>query len=155
MTENFFISSERNEEIQLNFQERCLIKITLKVTNQGFPLSLQDLLFGKPHGVKLTIPAVLGLISMLLKVKLSFSKKKNFFICPNVSCLKNDETAFSFNLKALFVLKIFFFNCYLAVPRPTLGHSQGDSLTNLMLITAFLYMFDPKVTGSLVTRLGP
>ena len=108
LTENFFISSERNEEIQLNFQERCLIKITLKVTNQGFPLSLQDLLFGKPHGVKLTIPAVLGLISMLLKVKLSFSKKKNFFICPNVSCLKNDETAFSFNLKALFVLKIFF-----------------------------------------------
>ena len=32
----------------------------------------------------------------------------------------------------------FFFNCYLAVPRPTLGHSQGDSLTNLMLITTFV-----------------
>ena len=32
----------------------------------------------------------------------------------------------------------FFFNCYLAVPRPTLGHSQGDSLTNLMLITVFV-----------------
>ena len=31
----------------------------------------------------------------------------------------------------------FFFNCHLAVPWPTLGHSQGDSLTNLMLITAF------------------
>ena len=31
----------------------------------------------------------------------------------------------------------FFFNCYLADPRPTLGHSQGDSLTNQMLITAF------------------
>ena len=28
-----------------------------------------------------------------------------------------------------------FFNCYLAVPGPTLGHSWGDSLTNLMLIT--------------------
>ena len=32
----------------------------------------------------------------------------------------------------------FFFNCYLAVPRPTLGHSQGGSLTNPMLITAFV-----------------
>ena len=30
-----------------------------------------------------------------------------------------------------------FFNCYLAVPWPTLGHSQEDSLTNPMLITAF------------------
>ena len=34
----------------------------------------------------------------------------------------------------------FFFNCYLAVPLPTLGHSQGDSLTNLMLITVFLHV---------------
>ena len=32
--------------------------------------------------------------------------------------------------------KIFFFNCYLAVPWPTLGHSQGDNPTNPMLITA-------------------
>ena len=32
----------------------------------------------------------------------------------------------------------FFFNCYLAVPRPHLGHSEGDSLTNPMLITAFV-----------------
>ena len=31
----------------------------------------------------------------------------------------------------------FFWNCYLAVPRPTLGHSRGDSLINPMLITAF------------------
>ena len=34
--------------------------------------------------------------------------------------------------------KYIFFNCYLAVSRPTLGHSQGDSLTNPMLITAFV-----------------
>ena len=34
----------------------------------------------------------------------------------------------------------FFFNCYLAAPRPTLGHYWGDSLTYPMLITAF-YMF--------------
>ena len=30
-----------------------------------------------------------------------------------------------------------FFNCYLAVPWPTLGHCRGDSLTNPILITAF------------------
>ena len=35
--------------------------------------------------------------------------------------------------------KMFFFNCYLAAPRPTLGHYQGGSLTHPMLITAFLY----------------
>ena len=32
---------------------------------------------------------------------------------------------------------VLFFNCYLAASRPTLGHSQGVSLTNSMLITAF------------------
>ena len=31
-----------------------------------------------------------------------------------------------------------FFNYYFAVPRPTLGHSQGDSLTNPMLIITFV-----------------
>ena len=31
-----------------------------------------------------------------------------------------------------------FFTCYLAVLRPTLSHSQGDSLTNPMLIIAFV-----------------
>ena len=33
-----------------------------------------------------------------------------------------------------------FFNCYLALPRPTLGHSQRDSLTNPMLIMAFVHV---------------
>ena len=36
-----------------------------------------------------------------------------------------------------------FFNCYLAASQPTLGHYQGDSLTNLMLITA-LQPFRPE-----------
>ena len=49
----------------------------------------------------------------------------------------------------------FFFNCYLAAPRPTSGHYRGDSLTHPMLITAFFCIFDLKVTGSLVVRLGP
>ena len=39
----------------------------------------------------------------------------------------------------------FFLNCYSVTPQPTLGHSQGDSLTNLMSITAFFF------TGSLLS----
>ena len=49
-------------------------------------------------------------------------------------------------------IKNLFFNCYLAAQRPALGHSQGDSLTDSMLITAFFIYAEPKVTGSLVTR---
>ena len=52
------------------------------------------------------------------------------------------------------ILFFFFFNCYLAAPWPTLCHYRGDNLTHPMLITAF-YIFDPRVTGSLVTMLGP
>ena len=37
-----------------------------------------------------------------------------------------------------------FFNCYLAAPRPTLGHYRGDSLTHPMLITAFFLHFRPE-----------
>ena len=36
-----------------------------------------------------------------------------------------------------------FFNCYFAAPRSPLGHSQGDSLTNPMIITAFA-QFQPE-----------
>ena len=43
---------------------------------------------------------------------------------------------FFFSKKLIF----FFFKCYLAAPRPTLGHSQGDSLTNPTLITAFVHI---------------
>ena len=46
-----------------------------------------------------------------------------------------------------------FLNSYLAAPQPTLGHYRGDILTHPMLITAF-YIFDSKVTGSLVTKVG-
>ena len=38
---------------------------------------------------------------------------------------------------------LFFFNCYLAVPQTTLGHSEGDSLTNPMSITLFVHIL-PK-----------
>ena len=58
--------------------------------------------------------------------------------------LKNQHTHLSsFHLKL-----VHFLNFYLAILRPTLGYSRGDSLTNPMFITAFLsHNFDPKVTG--------
>ena len=43
---------------------------------------------------------------------------------------------------------LLFFKCYLAVPRPTLGHSQGGSLTNSMLITAFVHVPSKDHRGS-------
>ena len=50
--------------------------------------------------------------------------------------------------------KDFFFNFYLAVPWLTLGHYQGDSLTQLMLINAYL-QYQPEGHWSLEKRLGP
>ena len=56
---------------------------------------------------------------------------------------------FTLKANAQYPLNIFrkkiqvFFNCYLAVHRQTLGHSGGDSFTNL------------RVTGSFVISLGP
>ena len=46
-----------------------------------------------------------------------------------------------------------FLNHYLVAPWPNLGYYWGDSLTHPMLITVF-FIFDPKVTGSLVRRFG-
>ena len=50
-----------------------------------------------------------------------------------------------------------FFIYYLAALRSALGHHQGDSFSNPMLITALRIdsNFDPKVTRSLLVRLGP
>ena len=74
---------------------------------------------------------------------------------PQVNFFSHLHSDFQFftihNSKLVFLV---FFNCYLAAPWPTLGHYRGDSLTHPMLITAF-YIFDLKVTGSLITRLGP
>ena len=44
--------------------------------------------------------------------------------------------------------------CYLPTPQLTLGHSQGGSLTNPMLINRLNY-FDPNATGILLAKLGP
>ena len=43
----------------------------------------------------------------------------------------------SSNIQWFWSFFVVFFNCYLAALRPTMDHSQGDSLTNPMLITAF------------------
>ena len=53
-----------------------------------------------------------------------------------------------------FMMWPLFFDCFLAVPRPTLGRCWGGNLTDLILITASDSWFDSKVTGSLVTWLG-
>ena len=80
-----------------------------------------------------------------------------FFILSKINVLFSSYLYFLFlkNPQTSKYIYIYIFNCYLASPRPTLGHYRGDSLTRPMLITAFFYIFDPKVTGSLVTGLGP
>ena len=40
----------------------------------------------------------------------------------------------------IYILYIYIFNCYLAAPRPTLGHYRGGSLTQPMLITCVLHI---------------
>ena len=77
-----------------------------------------------------------------------------------IKIIKTETIAKSFMLGFEGMLQItlpFFkfisFNSYLAAPQSTLGHYQRDSLTQPMLIIAF-YIFNRKVTGSLVTTLG-
>ena len=56
-----------------------------------------------------------------------------------------------------FIYCCFFFKFYFcsAVPQPNLGHCKWDSLTNSVLITAFVQNLDPKVSRSLRMKLGP
>ena len=48
-----------------------------------------------------------------------------------------------------------FFNCYLAAPRPTLGHYRGDSFTLPMLIIAFFTFSTQRTFRFLQQRLNP
>ena len=60
-----------------------------------------------------------------------------------IQVLKTDYIKSSLCVKKLIAaifFFFFFFNCYLAVPRPALGHSQGGSLTNSMLITVLVHI---------------
>ena len=72
-----------------------------------------------------------------------------FFPKQNVKREKNFARAG----KKLFHNFFLFFFYYLAASQPTFSHYRGGTLTHPMLITAF-YIFGPKVTGSLITRLG-
>ena len=64
-------------------------------------------------------------------------KDCDFSAESNVS-VSNEE------LDDFFFFSFFFINCYLAVPRPTLAHTRGDSLTNPMLITAFFCTYSTR-----------
>ena len=52
------------------------------------------------------------------------------------------------------LFKVFFLTATWLPHGQLLGHYRGDSLTHPMLITLF-YIFDLKVTRSLLARLGP
>ena len=58
---------------------------------------------------------------------------------------------FSYSVSMIIIIIIF--NCYLAVPRPTLGHSQGDSLANPVLITVYVRI-QPKGHWELRNKVG-
>ena len=95
-----------------------------------------------------------GKVNSLIKITLVENKEK---ILTETKITSEIRTVISYD-KIVETFKNpfceYFFNCYLAAPRPTLGHYRGDSLTHPMLITAY-YIFDSGVTGSLVARLGP
>ena len=87
----------------------------------------------------------------------SLSASGSFFVCLLISffyflpffCYIPLTLLFIFSRVFYYYCYHYFFNCYLAAPRPALGHYRGGSLIHPMLITVF-YIFDPKVTGSLV-----
>ena len=54
-----------------------------------------------------------------------------FYTLVNVESKSHLTSTLQFFLEA-------FFNCYLAAPQPSLGHCQGSSLTDPMLILAQL-----------------
>ena len=94
---------------------------------------------------------------------LSLSASGSFFVCLLISFFYFLPFFCYIPLTLLFIFsRVFyyyyyyhyFFNCYLAAPRPALGHYRGGSLIHPMLITLF-YIFDQKVTGSLVLSTCP
>ena len=58
------------------------------------------------------------------------TRHKHIWKCYIVSFIVNNK-----NVHMIYIF--LFFNCYFAAPQLTLGHSQGASLTNLMLINVF------------------
>ena len=83
-----------------------------------------------------------GECNIATHVKSQKVKSQKFFEFIYLSLFKVSTTDIVKNYVELEILTgndlIFFFNCYLAAPRPTLDHYRGGSLTHPMLITAFL-----------------
>ena len=60
-----------------------------------------------------------------------------------LSCEQTLNRMINFDKVTELLIFLVFFNCYLTVRWPSFGHSQGDSFTNPMLITAFVQVW-PK-----------
>ena len=97
-----------------------LVNNTIQVTNNLAPLKLLE------WKISLTNGSMVSLQNKYHKLFKKFKKSKLHIHELINKEAKNSTTSF-----------FFVFNCYLAAPRPTLDHSQGDSLTIPMLITVF------------------
>ena len=142
--------------------KRTILIFWTKFTKKGISSRRQN--SEHQHGI-VHIWIILGTKFQLKLIILSFWTK---FTQQRYFQLKTEQAvqglqAFAFcivNVNSTVVFKHFedfdliFFNCYLAAPQPTLHHYQGDSLTHLMFQSLVFYIFEPKVTGSLVKRLG-
>ena len=135
----------------LSFQE-CIFKFyLLQLYLKNCPLSLQLSFKLSLHQVISNMYTVSNIsnifritmnsIDHYLFIKIYCSFEENGHVLTAMSCERGD-------------IILSFFNRYSATPRPTFGHYQGNSLTHPMLSLGF-NNFDPKVTGSLVTKLGP
>ena len=100
-----------------------------------------------------SIPKIASLQCIYNISKKKLEMKLIFCMQINIGFLQVDSNTFGIKVSYRMILSLLmgmikhsYFNCNLAAPLPTSGHYQGDSLTHLMLITAF---------GSLITSLGP
>ena len=114
--------------------------------------TLWQILQGTPYNLIFNTEIIHQYIQSITTVRLS-STKFEPMLCRHILNSKSAPCLADMVrwLLAWFVDMDVFFNCYLAAT--TLGHSQGYSLANPMLITAFME-FDLKVTRRLITRLG-
>ena len=75
--------------------------------------------------------------SLKCLLKYFFKKFVHKILQKNLFCISRELLLYIYFKGSIYIFWCSFFNCYLAAPRPTLCHSQGVSLTNSMLITAF------------------
>ena len=77
---------------------------------------------------------------ILCNWKIKFCWRTDQVVLP---CEQTLNRMINFDKVTELLIFLVFFNCYLTVRWPSFGHSQGDSLTNPMLITAFVQVW-PK-----------